>query len=375
MITAIKGVLPLSFFLFAINLCGQVIDQFDDGDFHTSPQWTGDANDFEINLEKKLHLNNTEEDESHLVTSNTLFDKVVWEFYVKLDFNPSSSNYSRIYLVSDEEDLEAGVNAYYVLIGGGDDEISLFRQKGSAHFPIIDGQDGLVATAPEVRIKVIRSETGRWSLYHDLTGGNNYQHATSVFDDDPDVSSTAFFGVFCDYTKTRADKFYFDDILIDQLRIDSVKVLDPLTIDIFLNQGITSIEAEDISNFSLSSGQIETIKRDEADSSRLTLELMETDSLVTGDYSIQLSSALTLNEPDQYQFSYMKLTLDTLYTLSDHEIQLIFNDDLSVSSAENELNYAIDQGIGSPVSAIIDESDLQASLQVCSMLCLFAIFS
>ena len=350
--------LPLSFFLLAINLSGQVFDQFADGDFHLDPEWIGDVADFEIDLNKELHLNNIEvEDESHLVTGNSLFDKVVWEFYVRLDFNPSSSNYARVYLVSDGKDLEADVNAYYILIGGLDDEISLFRQEGSTHTKVIDGLDGQVATTPEVRIKVIRSDNSRWSLYGDLMGGNNYQHLASAFDDDPDVSSTAFFGVFCDYSKTRADKFYFDDILVDQLRIDSVQVLDPLTFDIYLNQGVTAIEAETISNFSLSSGQIETVQRDDPDSSHLTVELKETDPLVTGDYWIELSSALTLNESDQYQFSFLELEMDTLYTLSDYEIQLVFNDALDKSSAENELNYVIDHGIGNPITSLIEESE------------------
>ena len=97
-----------------------------------------------------------------------------------------------------------------MLIGNTEDEISLYRQSGTTVTKIIDGVDDLVDTDPvEVKVLVTRSTNGDWELFADTSSSANYQLLGQVTD--TTFQSSTFFGVWCDYTSTRSDKFYFDD--------------------------------------------------------------------------------------------------------------------------------------------------------------------
>jgi len=57
-------------------------------------------------------------------------------------FDPSPSNFAKVYLISDEQDLTNDLNGFYVKIGGQVgtwDEVSLYTQTGNTHIKIIDG--------------------------------------------------------------------------------------------------------------------------------------------------------------------------------------------------------------------------------------------
>ncbi len=335
----------------------QVFDDFSDGDFLNDPTWSGDQADFEIDPNGELHLLTTVAGKSHLVIGNTLFDKVAWEFTAKLDFNPSSSNLAKIYLMSDQADLEGSLNGYYLMIGDTQDEISLYKQEGLTSTYIINGADGIVAGAPKVRIKVIRDQTGRWSLYQDLNGGNNYEFVGSEVDLDPDITSTGYFGFLCEYTVTRADKFYFDDIGIDQLRVDTILVIDNTTVEVRFNQYLRPSEIANTSGFSIDGLSIAESNAVVGDSSRVLLSLDPVTPLDTRNYSLQVGASLTLNDIEEAAFSYEQLTIDTVLTLSASEVLVDFNSELDKITAEDVLHYEIDQGIGTPISAVINPSD------------------
>ena len=97
---------------------GQVIDNFDDGDFTRTPIWSSiDISDFEV-LNGELHLNApTVTNKSHLATLSQSIIDASWEFNFRLNTSTSSSNQAFIYLVSDRENLENNPLGYYVLIG------------------------------------------------------------------------------------------------------------------------------------------------------------------------------------------------------------------------------------------------------------------
>ncbi|MEQ8679376.1 MAG: hypothetical protein RID25_06455, partial [Cyclobacteriaceae bacterium] len=335
-------------------LQAQIREDFSDGEFLNDPTWTGDQDHFEVNNEF-LQLMAPSAGISHLATSSMLFDKVVWEFYVKMDFNPSSSNLAKIYLMSDQEEIDTSLNGFYILIGETEDEISLYKQKGESSTYVINGTDDVVdVSSPEIRVKVIRDQNGRWSLYYDLSGGWNYEFAGSAIDDDPDITLTNYFGLICRYTSTRTDKFYFDDIVVDQVSIDSIMVKNDTTIHVFLNQYLLESDISGLSDFSIPDLTIANIGFAGNDSSVLEVNLDPIMPLQTGGYQFQISSDVTLNEAKQESFGYTRLKLDTVVTLSDSEVLLDFNQGLDPVSAEDTANYLIDQEIGNPVSATVD---------------------
>jgi hypothetical protein len=205
-------------FLFALtNVClAQLSDDFSDGDFTSNPTWSGSASQFIVNASGQLQLNNSVAGQSYLSTAfaTASLDNFEWQFYVKQSFSPSSTNYGRVYLVSDQADLTQPLNGYFLQFGetGSADAIQLFKQSGSTSTLVCRGKDSTIAKTFFVRVKVTRDNAGLWSLYTDYTGGTNFILEKS--NSDLTINSSSFFGVRCNYTVTNATKFYYDDFLI-----------------------------------------------------------------------------------------------------------------------------------------------------------------
>lgn len=189
----------------------QIIDSFTDGDLKHNPSWIGDTSNFEVNAALQLHLNAPAvTGKSLLVTSSEVSTGAVWKFWTQLDFNPSSSNYAKVYLMSDKARIDSSLRGYYIRIGGTDDDISLFRQDGTASKLIIDGRNRILnASVNKVSVMVTRSFAGEWLLNCDSTGFTNYEELGSVRD--TTYWTSRYFGVQCIYSSTRSNKFLFDN--------------------------------------------------------------------------------------------------------------------------------------------------------------------
>ncbi len=183
------------------------------GILRTAPYWSGMDSQFTIEAEELRLDADPSMNQAYLSISSTAIQNATWEFQVRLDFNPSSANYARIYLVSDQSNLTQPLNGYYVLLGNNEDEVSLFKQTGTSHTKIIDGRDNLLNLPTiAVRIKATHFHDGSWELYSDLGSLGAYFSEGSVLD--TTHLSSNYFGVLCAYTATRSDKFYFDDFFV-----------------------------------------------------------------------------------------------------------------------------------------------------------------
>ena len=188
----------------------QFSDDFSDGNFTNNPTWIGDIGNFEVDSNFSLHLNDSTTNTSYIATQSNAILNGSWEFNVRLNFDPSTSNYAKVYLISDEQDLTTNLNGVYVKIGGESgtvDNISLYTQTGNTNTKIIDGGIGIAASNPNLRIKVNRDNLGNWELFTDTSGV--YFLEGIAFDNS--ITSSNYFGVVCKYTSTRADKFWFDN--------------------------------------------------------------------------------------------------------------------------------------------------------------------
>ena len=205
----------LTFLFFAYSVLGfsQFSDDFSDGNFTNNPIWVGAAGNFEVDTAFKLHLNDTITNISYLSTTSQAIINGSWEFEIKLEFDPSTSNYAKVYLTSDEQDLTGSLKGYFVKIGGESgaiDDVSLFTQNGSSTTKIIDGTDGIASLNPNMKIKVLRDSLGNWELFIDTAGtyfldGIGFENT---------ITSSSYFGIFCQYTSTRSDKFWFDNFSV-----------------------------------------------------------------------------------------------------------------------------------------------------------------
>ncbi|HQQ95614.1 MAG TPA: lamin tail domain-containing protein [Cyclobacteriaceae bacterium] len=196
----------------ASDCCAQFADDFSDGNFSQDPVWSGNTSKFNIKS-NMLHLQAVALNESaYLSTSSEVADHAIWELLIQLDFIPSSSNYTKVYLMADQPDLTAPLNGYFVKIGNSTRDISLYRQSGDTETKIIDGIDNRV-NAPIVKLKIrVTRERGLWTLFYDLGPTGVYQSEGAATDVVHPTST--YFGVVCVYTATRSDKFWFDDVVV-----------------------------------------------------------------------------------------------------------------------------------------------------------------
>ena len=119
LISAAKSITLVALIVLSQRVLGQFADNFSDGDFSANPGWSGNASVFTVNASMQLQLNNSVAGTSYLsvpFTLNTL-DELNWEFFIRETFAPSSSNYGRVYLVSDQSNLTGPLNGYYLQFG------------------------------------------------------------------------------------------------------------------------------------------------------------------------------------------------------------------------------------------------------------------
>lgn len=201
--------------LIPATVFAQFSDNFTDGDFSSNPAWSGNTSKFVVSAGQELQLYEDPQAEgiSFLSSASEAIYDASWEFLVKMQFNPSGTNYCDVYLVSNNSDLSATTNGYFVRLGNTADEVSLYRKDVSTSTMIIDGTNSrLNTTAVNVRVKVTRDFDGNWTLQSDTLGGTDYYTEGATFDDN--YFSSAFFGVRCVYTSTRSQHFFFDDIVV-----------------------------------------------------------------------------------------------------------------------------------------------------------------
>ena len=251
----------LTLLLIVVNTCvfAQFSDDFEDGDFTNAPTWSGITANFIVNGSNELQLMAPAvTDTSYLSLPTANINNTTWTFYLRMEFNPSSSNYSRVYLVSDNADLKGSLNGYYVMLGGTSDEISLYRQDGTTITEIIDGLDGSLSNDPcEARVEVTRDGAGNWQLSRDTTGGTNFFTEGTVLD--ATHTANSFAGLFCRYTSTRSDKFFLDefgDPYLDALAptLDTAIVVSATELDIQFSENVDQATAETLTNYSVDQG-------------------------------------------------------------------------------------------------------------------------
>jgi len=241
----------------------QLTDDFIDGDFTSNPAWVGTGADFIINPSLQLQLNNTIAATSWLSTPNNLatLNDVEWQFWIRLNFSPSTSNYGRVYLVSDQTDVSGPLNGYFLQFGeaGATDAIELFRQDGTTLTSVARGSDGLVANSFILRVRVRRDNVGNWEIGVSPAGGNTFNvEATGT---DATYNATQHLGLLCVYTVSNADRYYFDDFYVGPWVFDvtppslsTVTVISDTELDVLLNEALDITTAQTVSNYSVNNG-------------------------------------------------------------------------------------------------------------------------
>ncbi|MEQ8907863.1 MAG: lamin tail domain-containing protein [Vicingaceae bacterium] len=351
-------------------------DDFTDGDFTANPAWFGETSKFQIDATNQLQLNDaTATSPAYLVTNSSVINDASWEFYVEMDFAPSSSNYGEVYLVSSQQNLTQNLDGYFVRIGGVSgsvDDVSLYRQDGNNQVEIIDGIDGLVGQQPvKVKVTVTKDINGQWELFADTSAAFNNPISQGTVTDQTHSQST-FFGVLCHYTSTRSDKFYFDDFVINgqafqdtvKPEIDTFMVIGNTQIELHFSELVDIATASNILNYDLdpSLGNPASVVIEASDSSQLTLTYSS--GFVSGtNYELEVQNVEDRNanaiETDTLSFFYFDPApmVDSLVRQGNNQLDLYFSENVEVQSATNLANYNLDPSIGNPSTATINAAD------------------
>ncbi|MBL6872473.1 MAG: hypothetical protein ISR00_00800 [Flavobacteriales bacterium] len=183
--------------------------QFTD-DFTTFEGWLGDTAEFSIDSTGLLQLTAPPETgESIIWHPSKALIKGHWELSVRMDFNTSGSNYSKIHLSSDSV-----ANGYFVKVGGVDDEVSLYKITSGQSTKIIDGTDDFLDfSTNNLSIRADRDSIGNWTLSAKRSTDPSYFTQGQAFDDSHLQSD--YFGIECVYAKTRCESFFFDNIVVE----------------------------------------------------------------------------------------------------------------------------------------------------------------
>lgn len=255
-----KILLPILLIFCTISAYSQINDGFTDGNFTVNPSWFGDTSKLDINASFELWHN------APPVTSNSFFyinstymGNTTWEFLCRMDFNPSSVNFTRFYLNANQTNINSPfLNSYYIELGRVNDEISLYKTVNGTSTKIIDGIDNQLNSATcNVRVKLIQVGPN-FDLQVDTTGGTSFVSLGTCIDNS--ISNALFSGFYAKYTSTRSDRFFYDDI-----HISGSQVLDntvPEIISWSLNQTFLNLcfsepiipASLNLSNFNMSPG-------------------------------------------------------------------------------------------------------------------------
>lgn len=245
--------------LFQFEASGQFSDNFDDGNLDG---WQGDVQNFIVNASGQLQLNAPSgSTNSWIYTPVTFTDSMVWEFYFRLDFAPSTSNLVRIYLAFNNPDLSVG-SGYYLEIGttGDTDPIYLKYLDNGFTSVIAESAPGIVAFEPvDLHLRVIRNAHGFWQIFN--ISGALPELLFSATHDLLSLSSLNYFGLYQKYSDTRRDKFRYDDINIIPLLPDltiptwqSLTLIDNNTVQLVFDEPLDPVIASDPAHYVLTPG-------------------------------------------------------------------------------------------------------------------------
>ncbi len=231
----------------------QIQDDFTDGDFTSNPQWYGTTANYNINSSQQLQLNQTIAGTSFLHTPliDTDFDDKEWNVWVRQTFAGSGTNYGRIYLIANGNDLSANPEGVYLQLGEANatDAIRLVQRLNGTTTILCSTADGSIANSFAARVKVRRNSNGLWELFADLTGGQDLNLISSASEVGLPIGSN--FGYLNVYTATNSNRFYLDDVYYGDWIVD----LTPPAIQnttVLSNQSIRITFTEPVTNEVLS---------------------------------------------------------------------------------------------------------------------------
>lgn len=199
--------------LWAFYAHAQFTEDFNQSNSFPDDSWQGDRDRFIISTEGELRSNSSDASESVIFRKSSVIRNAHWECRVRMDYPTSSGNYSCVYLLADTIDLQNGFRAYFVKVGGAEDEVSLYLQLADKTIEIIDGTDKRTdGKKNDMRIRVRVDKEGNFTLYDRFESDSIWYQEGNV--KDVSITSGHFFGLGYKNSASTGKLYFFDDIVV-----------------------------------------------------------------------------------------------------------------------------------------------------------------
>lgn len=156
-----------------------------------------------------------------------------WEWWMKLDFNTSSNNYTDVFLISDSSNLLQNKSGYFVRIGDKDDDVCLYKKTAAGTVvKLTDGRNGRTnKSSSALRLKVICDDVFNWQLWVDSSGTGSHYTLEGTARDSSFTTSVCYGIMVRQSTASFFRKHFFDDVRVMPFVKDTTPpVLQSLTV-------------------------------------------------------------------------------------------------------------------------------------------------
>lgn len=368
---------------FPIALFGQsFFDNFEDGDIagwtqSAAGHWAASTDapiDGEYSLHQIYNSSSSSYDAiSHIFKAKLDTADIEWRFQVRYGYAPSSSNNWVFILTSDADatEMHPGGNFTGYAVGvdfsGSDDYIKLWKITSGSITEILNTNfnwQSNISTSTNVGFQISRTSAGEWTIYIDENGGfDNLKVIGSVFD--KDYISSNYCGIYYKYSSSQDMKLWIDDIYISKdvtaPVLKSFDVISENKINLSFSEKIGKQSGLNLSNYTVdnSIGQPSSVIYASTDSTEISLTFSKNFSDGVN-YSLSLSGIEDNagNKLDtNVSFSWEAFKIMNVNFISRNKIDLRFNRKLEKTSAETASNYTVDNSIGNPTEAKIEQTD------------------
>ncbi len=358
--------------LLPINAVAQFNESFTDDEIFNNPTWQGATDRFIVNSDQMLQLKApAEKGDAFLFTPCKVVEAAQWQVKLRMDFNPSSSNLCRIYLIADAPQVSQLVNCVYVEVGSTADDVCLYKMEDGQPQKLIDGLDGRVAlSVVELQVRV-RRKGNVWSL--EVNGSDEWITEGEVEALLPFTSD--YFGLYCKYTSTRCDKFFFDDIFVsgeayvdrDQPLVSDFSLVNGSQLQVRFNEKVEHerVQASQFHLIQHNRFPSEIILKEDSMTVHLHfipgLEDVENEAIQISGISDLAGNVMG---DTSFIFSYERIRVDQLQLTNDSTLSVAFNKAISLN-AWDEASVRIQPGIYShQVVGSFDSERLRYDLQL-----------
>ncbi len=249
--------------LLTLSARPQFSDDFSDGDFTADPAWAGNDQFFTVDGGQLRSNTGTLAAATtyYLSTPSTLATQAQWEFFINLKFSPSGANYVDVYLTSDQQDLSAPANGFFVRIGETAKHVVLNKMSGGTVAPtLISSPDGILNSSSNnpFRIKVTRDAANLWSLFYDDGALGTWTFAGNATD--ASLPTSTHFGVRIVQSTAASpvNNHYFDDLYAGPIILDttppsivSASIVNAQQVDLLFDEAVDQATAEDLGHYGL----------------------------------------------------------------------------------------------------------------------------